>query len=310
MSLHTSSAVETSSQGGRKFSLKLWWQIIRPHTLGAAVAPLLIAAGALVAEEKMRWSWYGVCFMVALLAQIASNLANDYFDYKTGLDTSARVGFDRALSRGLVSPRSMLIALVVTVALCVLLGLFLVFEAGWIALIIGLATVLGLLAYSAGPYPLARHGFGDLAVVVFFGLVPTLGTYYVVGDFPPLYLFFLALGIGMWEDNILVSNNYRDYDEDLGTGKSTIIVRSGRRMGPLLYSFNTVFSAAFILIGLYIEGSKWGCVGLLILFALCSSLGVYAICKMKGRQLNRLLKYTNKVSIVISIAVLLSLIID
>ena len=288
--------------------LKTWWYVVRPHTLGASIAPLVIAGGALLTEGCFKASTYFLCLIVALSAQISSNIANDYFDYKGGKDTAERVGFDRLLTKGIVTPRQMLGALIITTLICAIAGSILVWIGGWIVFFIGIATLLGIFAYSSGPFPLSHHGLGDLAVVVFFGLVPVLGTYYVVANTPPLYLIFLALGIGLWEANILVINNFRDYEEDSKSGKKTLIVRMGLGSGPHLYTLNTLLSIFVIILGLYTEGSTLGAIVIAILLTFSCFIGVYGMRKVKGRRLNGLLKFTNKVAILTSAIIFISLI--
>lgn len=288
---------------------KTWWYAIRPHTLGASVAPLLIAAGALITDGAFRVIEYLLCFIVAISAQISSNIANDYFDYKGGRDTKSRIGFDRLLTKGIVTPKQILVALIITTLICVVAGGILILKGGWIVFFMGLATLLGIFAYSSGPFPLSHHGLGDLAVVVFFGLIPVLGTYYVVAEVrPPLYLLFLASGIGLWEANILVVNNYRDYEEDSKSAKNTLIVLGGQKMGPILYTINTLVAIFMISLGLYTEGSSMGSVITVILLTLLCSVGVLGVQKLKGRRLNGLLKYTNKVAILTAVIILLVLV--
>ncbi|SPY34670.1 1,4-dihydroxy-2-naphthoate octaprenyltransferase [Porphyromonas cangingivalis] len=297
-----------STPPSQRSFLKTWWYAIRPHTLGASIAPLIIAGGALWADESFSFLEYFLCLIVALSAQISSNIANDYFDYKGGKDTADRVGFERLLTKGVVTPGQMFGALVITTLTCALAGGILVWMGGWIILLIGLATLLGIFAYSSGPFPLSHHGLGDLAVVIFFGLIPVLGTYYVVAGTPPLYLMFLALGIGLWEANILVVNNYRDYQEDSKSGKKTIIVRMGVKSGPRLYALNTLLSIFVIMLGLYTEGSTIAAIIVALLLTFVCFVGVYGIQKLKGKRLNGLLKFTNKVAILMSIILSLSLI--
>ncbi len=285
-----------------------WWYAMRPHTLGASVAPLIIVAGALIAERAFEFFPYLLCLIVALSAQIASNIANDYFDHKSGKDTERRIGFERLLSQGIVTPQAMLVALAIAVTICATAGLLLVWMKGWVLLLIGIATILGVFAYSSGPYPLSHHGYGDLAVVLFFGFVPVLGSYYAIAGMPPLYLVPLALGIGMWESNILVVNNYRDYDEDMVSGKGTLVVRMGRRSGPFLYLFNAMVALFSFIAGLMTQGSVWGAIVSAIVLVFLYFIGTYAIYTIKGRRLNSVLAYTGKVAVLSALFLFLSLV--
>jgi 1,4-dihydroxy-2-naphthoate octaprenyltransferase len=175
--------------------------------------------------------------MVALTAQVASNFANDYFDFVKGADTAGRLGPVRAVASGSISPCAMLAATFITLAATGVCGLFLLLYAGWWLLPVGLAIALCSLAYSAGPFPLAYNGLGDICVLIFYGIVPVCFTYYVQAlEFSPLSLL-LSLPVGLMSVNILVINNYRDYHEDLRAGKRTSIVIFGRGFGRRLYLF-------------------------------------------------------------------------
>ena len=138
--------------------LKLWIDAARPRTLPVSVGPVVVAAA---------YAWYfdvfhpvivSVCVVFALLAQIASNFANDYFDYKKGADRSDRVGPRRAVASGDISPQKMLKATTFTLFLACAIGSTLIYYGGWWLIIAGVLIALLAMAYSAGPYPLAYHG--------------------------------------------------------------------------------------------------------------------------------------------------------
>lgn len=285
-----------------------WIYATRPHTLGASVAPMLLLLGAVVSDGVMQWGYFLLCLVVAVSAQISSNFANDYFGYKSGEDTDHRLGFTRLLSTGEVTPRQMLIALGISLSICAGSGLYLASQRGWWLLLVGAVVILCAIAYSAGKYSLARTALGDLAVVIFYGLVPILVSYYVIADArPQVYLLLLALGIGLWETNILVCNNYRDYEEDLESHKLTLIVRMGKRSGPLLYLINAVLSLLLIVIGLITEGSWLGAIIIGLLGAALYANGVMAIYRLRGKSLNKLLRYTNIATLIMGVVTMLIL---
>ncbi|WP_298630519.1 1,4-dihydroxy-2-naphthoate octaprenyltransferase, partial [uncultured Porphyromonas sp.] len=243
-------------------------------------------------------------------AQISSNFANDYFGYKSGEDTDHRLGFTRLLSTGEVTPRQMLIALGISLTICAGSGLFLASQRGWWLLLVGAVVILCAIAYSAGKYSLARTALGDLAVVIFYGLVPILVSYYVIADTRPQpYLVLLALGIGIWETNILVCNNYRDYQEDIESHKLTLIARMGRKSGPLLYLINALLSLLLIAVGLIIEGSWVGAIVLALLSTALYANGILAIYRLKGKSLNKLLRYTNITTLIVGVVAMIILLI-
>lgn len=290
-----------------KNTFATWLYAIRPHTLGASIAPMIVVMGALLSEGVMQWGLFFLCLIVAVSAQIASNLANDYFDYVGGKDTEERVGFERLLSTGRVTPRAMLMALLIALSVTALAGLLLASLQGWYLLLIGVGVLLGAVGYSAGPFPLSSHGLGDVAVVLFYGLVPVVGTWLALVGTPPLYLWFLALGLGLWEANILVVNNYRDYHEDLQSGKRTLVVRLGETSGPILYRIYSLLALVAILVGLRLQGEGWSLLIPLCFLAAIFWGGCQLISRRHGGELNSVLRYTNMQSLVTAIIILVVL---
>jgi 1,4-dihydroxy-2-naphthoate octaprenyltransferase len=200
---------------------------IRPKTLPAAIAPVWV--GSVLAYRARSFSWVPALVALggALSIQIASNLANDVFDFEQGKDTAARLGPTRAVQSGLLSARAMRIGLVVALLVFCMAGCFLVAKTGWPLVVVGAASILAALAYTAGPYPLGYHGLGDLFVFLFFGPVAVVGTQYAIAGRTTPEAFWASLSIGSLATNILVVNNLRDRAEDAHTGKRTLAVRFG-----------------------------------------------------------------------------------
>jgi 1,4-dihydroxy-2-naphthoate octaprenyltransferase len=220
----------------------------------------------------------------------SSNFANDYFDFKKGADTSERLGQPRAVASGWIKPRNMLIATLIALSLVSFCGLGLLFFSDWWLIFVGLAIVVGVLAYSAGPYPLAYNGLGDVCVLLFYGVVPLSLTYYVqVGGFSWTVLL-LSLAMGLLSINILLVNNYRDYEQDRAVGKRTTIVIFGRKFGRIFYLANAILSVilsypAYI----YRNKSIW----LLFGFFLLLELFIWQdLSRLRGSALNRTLEMT------------------
>ena len=286
--------------------LGTWVYATRPHTLGASIAPMLVVLGALIAEGVFDFWPYLCALLVALSAQITSNFANDYFDYKGEKDTDKRVGFRRVLVTGEVTPREMLIAMLISTGITILSGLTAVLLTGaWWLIAVGLLVLVGVYAYSYGPYPLSTHGLGDVAVVLFYGMTPILATYGAIGGTPPLYLLLMSVGIGIWEDNILVCNNYRDYAEDRESGKQTIIVRMGERFGPTMYLLNSLLTVILLVAGIRLATESWVQTAIVLSIAPLVAALTACIHRWHGSELNKLLKYTNIVSLVIGLVLLI-----
>ena len=209
--------------------LQIWLAATRPRTLPAAVAPVLVGSALAWRDGKSDGAAAGLCLAFALLVQVGTNFANDYYDFLNGADTAARVGPRRAVASGLIAPATMKGAMWAVFAAAFLSGLGLVAWGGPWLVAVGVASILCGVAYTGGPYPLGYHGLGDLFVFLFFGLVAVGATYFVQAGSVTADAWLAAVPIGLLAANILVVNNYRDVDTDRVAGKRTLVVRFGRR---------------------------------------------------------------------------------
>jgi 1,4-dihydroxy-2-naphthoate octaprenyltransferase len=218
-----------------------WMAASRPRTLVASLSPVCIGASLALREvDEISWTLVGLCLAFAIFMQVGANFANDYYDFVKGADDERRLGPARSVASGVVSPSVMRMAAFGTLAFSFALGLFLMefSGAGWPLLLVGVASVFCALAYTAGPWPLAYLGLGDAFVVLFFGLVATGVTHYVLLhqaglDWIPVW--WAGLAVGLIINNLLVVNNHRDADEDAACGKRTLVARFGRKFGVVLY---------------------------------------------------------------------------
>ena len=278
--------MQQSASAPSKLSLGIG--LTRPKTLFSGLSSVLVAifyAASLGAIDVLRTL---LLVLVAVAAQIASNIANDLIDHLKGADTDERKGPLRPLSRGLISEREVRLALYLSLAVLLTSGLWLIALSSWWLLLIGLAVVLGVFAYSGGPYPLSYHGWGDAAVLVFFGWVPTVTSFYILrGYVLDQTLWQLATAIGLSSVNILVVNNYRDVAEDSKAGKRTLIVRMGQDFAPRLYLTCGLLSMGL----LYPIYSFWGML-LLLPYVLLFSQTHRALQTSRGAELNGVLART------------------
>lgn len=218
--------------------LKIWIECMRLRTLPVSLSGVVIATA-------LAW-WTGhfalvpalLCLLFALLAQVASNFANEYYDFKKGADKVGRVGPRRGVTEGDIKPRTLLVVTFATLAAAGLVGCCLIPYGGWWLLPVGIGIALGALAYSTGPYPLSYHGLGELAVFLFFGVIPVTLTYYVQAlRIEPLVIL-ASMAIGFLGVNVLLVNNYRDVDDDREAGKRTSVVIFGRKPAAAAYLIN------------------------------------------------------------------------
>lgn len=217
---------------------RIWMEAARPRTLPAAFIPVVVATALAVAHHAADYAKAVICLAFALLVQIGTNFANDYFDFRQGADTSARVGPRRAVAAGLVTPDAMLTATGIVLGTAFTVGLLLVHEGGWLLLPIGVVSIVCALAYTGGPFPLGYNGLGDVFVFIFFGLVAVDTTFYVQAGHVAADVTSCAAAIGLLAANILVANNYRDAETDARAGKKTLVVRFGRKFAVWQYGLS------------------------------------------------------------------------
>lgn len=211
--------------------MKEWIEAMRLRTLPVSISGVLAGIACAIMQGCFSLVPALLCLFFAILAQIASNFGNEYYDYKNGLDKKGREGFRRGVTEGDITPKAMRNATFGTLAAAAATGCLMLFYGEWWLIPVGIGIVLFALAYSAGPYPLSHHGLGDVAVVAFFGVVPVTFTCLLQqGSWDGLELSFpISVAVGLLAANVLVVNNYRDMDDDMAVGKRTTVVIFGRK---------------------------------------------------------------------------------
>jgi 1,4-dihydroxy-2-naphthoate octaprenyltransferase len=216
-----------------KFSA--WYRAARPRTLTATYVPLGAAAVIALDQGVFNPALFVLSLIAALLLQIAANLINEYYDFKRGAEDLKQAGQGMILKNQLLTPHDILIGAILTVSGGALIGLFLLFQSGPLLLWIGLGGVLVVILYTAGPFPLAYHGLGEIAVFIFMGPLMVLGAYYVMArqfDITPVLV---GIPIGFMVAAILHANNIRDIDADRAVNKRTLAVLLGLRAARIEY---------------------------------------------------------------------------
>jgi 1,4-dihydroxy-2-naphthoate octaprenyltransferase len=244
----------------------VWFSGARPRTLGASVTPVVVGTAA--AGHASVWR-FAAALLVGLGLQVGVNFANDYHDGVRGVDTAARLGPPRLTSSGLVSPRAVLAASLLSIFVAGVAGLALAFATTLWLVPIGAVAMLALWLYSGGPKPYAELGLGELMVFLFFGVMATAGTAYVQAETVSSAAWWSSAAMGFLAVAILVANNLRDIPTDAPAGKRTLAVRLGERRSRLLYracivaAFGTV--VAGVLVGIADERlgmSQWALLAL------------------------------------------------
>lgn len=231
-------------------SLNNWILAARPKTLTAAVVPVFAATGLVYAHEGPLILWIVLaCLGCSLLIQIATNFINDIEDFKRGADDQNRLGPIRATQAGLLTERQLWWAAILCMVGALALGLPLVQHGGWPILLIGVSSLFLGYAYTGGPFPLAYWGLGELFVVLFFGIVPVSGIYFLLEGEWDQSAAVLGLQVGLHCAILIAINNLRDVMNDQ---------KAGRRTGPVLFGVQYGKAVICLLIWLpYLLGLYW-----------------------------------------------------
>lgn len=221
--------------------IKLWINAARPKTLAASIVPIISAMLILPNQDLFKSHIFILTITAAIIIQIITNYINDLYDFLSGADKE-RIGPQRMLESGLLSQEEMTIAIKVLFILGIMCGLPLVLHGGWPILIIGLSAFLFAYLYTAGPFPLAYHGLGDIFVFIYFGLISVMGSYYLQTGFIDKNVMWLGISIGAKNVLLLAVNNIRDYSGDKKCNKNTLVVILGRSFGKLQILFMIILS--------------------------------------------------------------------
>jgi 1,4-dihydroxy-2-naphthoate octaprenyltransferase len=227
----------------RPGSVRAWALAARPATLTAAFAPVAVGTACAWRAGGFRWDAALAALVGAFLIQIATNFANDMYDFQKGADTEERLGPVRAAQAGLLTVAQLRRGIVFTVVLALLVGIYLTWVAGPAVVGIGLTSIAAGLAYTGGPFPLAYNGLGDLFVMLFFGFVAVCGTAFVQVLAVPDTAWAASIPLGALATAILAVNNVRDFEGDAKAGKRTLVVRFGRKAG--VREYNVLFVTAY-----------------------------------------------------------------
>lgn len=281
----------------KKYStFEIWFLACRPKTLLASFVPVIVGSSLAVAEKNFSPLLSLVALIVALLIQVGTNFVNDLYDHLKGADNKNRVGPLRVLNSGLVSAKEMKRAIILIFVVAFSLGLVLVANSGLIILAIGILSIIAGIAYTAGPYPIAYNGLGDICSFIFFGLVGTVGTYYLNTNQISSIAFIAAIPVGALITNILVVNNYRDFEQDKVAGKKTLAVMLGKTFSLYEYIFLIAFSFLVpLIIYIHYNVSAWIFLPY-VTFPFAYKL-IIAMLQNNGAELNPTLELTAKLSV-------------
>ena len=229
--------------------IRKWIEAMRLRTLPVSVAGVIAGTGCAIMLDSFRGVPALACLVFAILAQIAANFGNEYYDFKNGIDRKGRAGFRRGVTEGEIRPEAMKTATFAVLVMAGAVGCTMLFYGPWWLVIVGILIMIFALAYSAGPYPLSHHGLGDLAVIIFFGIIPVTSTCFLqTGTWKGMDIIMpTSVAVGLLAANVLIVNNYRDMEDDAAVGKRTTVVIFGRRFMSLAYLFSGLTGMAVMI---------------------------------------------------------------
>ena len=286
--------------------MRKWIEAMRLRTLPVSLAGVICGCGCALLQGSFNAVTALLCVLFAALAQVASNFGNEYYDYRNGIDKRGREGFRRGVTEGEISPRAMKRATYATLSAAAVVGCLMLFYGPWWFVLVGITIMLFALGYSAGPYPLSHHGMGDVAVIIFFGIVPVTFTCYLqTGSFNNLYITLpTSLAVGLLAANVLVVNNYRDMDDDKAVNKRTTVVIFGRRVMSWCYLLWGIVAMA-IMHPVWTELHLWA-LPITVLYLILHTRNWLYLRRSTGAALNPLLGKTAMTLLIFSLMFLIA----
>lgn len=298
-------------QSTAAINISPWVLAARPKTLPAGIAPVILGSALAFSTGAFQWIPMILCLLFSVLVQIGCNYANDYYDHVNGVDTKERIGFPRMVNSGLIAPKMMRKVAYCILFLALVAGSGLIYYGGWWLTLVGLLSVVCAIGYTAGPFPIGYHGFGDIFVFIFYGLVAVAFTFYVQTNFFSKEVFLVASACGLLAANIRLVNDLRDRDTDAKAGKKTSAVRFGPFFCYVQYFFSNLCAMVFVPALLIVEFNFSGWTALAILTILPGLRAHLDLMRAKtGDEYNKLLERTAKIllayAILLSVGIVLS----
>lgn len=246
--------------------MKSWIAAARPRTLPLSLASIILGSFLASADHRFSWSVALLAVLTTIFLQILSNFANDYGDAVSGKDTELRVGPRRAVATGDITKEAMLRGIIVAAVLSFVSGIWLLvialYDAGgaklfWLFLVIGLLSIAAAIGYTNGKRPYGYAGFGDIAVLIFFGWVGVLGTYFLHTLSVNALLLLPATSVGLFATGVLNVNNIRDIETDTLTGKRSIPARLGLPLAIRYHWGLLITGMACAITYSFLTGATW-----------------------------------------------------
>lgn len=299
-------ADRSTAPAGMPGPLQTWVMAIRPKTLPAAAASVIVGSSLAWYDGVLAVGPTLAALAIALLLQIGSNLANDVYDDERGTDTADRLGPTRVTQAGLLSRAQVKTGMKAVFLLALALGLYLTWVRGWLVLVIGIAAIAAAIAYTGGPWPLGYHGLGEVFVFLFFGVTAVVGTYWVQAGATPPAAWLMSVPVGLLITAILVVNNLRDIEQDRIADKRTVAVRIG--VGATRAEYVACVLGAYAVVSAGVASGLLPAPALAVWASLPLAIATARIVfTQAGRPLNRALAMTGQTTLLFSVLFALGL---
>ena len=222
------------------------WRLLRPFTLTASIVPVLVGSGLAFGQGQFHFGLFISFLCASILIQAATNMFNEYFDHRRGLDTKEMVGIAGTIVHDGVAPKTVLGIAWTFISVAILLGVYICASTSWWIAVVGLVSMSVAYFYSGGPKPLAYTPFGELTASIAMGPVIVLIGYYIQTSEVTARATMVSVPIGLLIGAILLGNNIRDMDQDKVGGRRTIAILLGRQRGRVLFA--SVFALAYLVV--------------------------------------------------------------
>ncbi len=237
---------------------KIWWQLTRPHTLTAAFVPVLLGTAFALQYTDFDLLLFLAMLAACLLIQAATNMFNEYYDYKRGLDTERSVGIGGAIVRNGVKPSTVINLAFSLYGIALLLGFYLCMNSSWWLALIGAICMATGYFYTGGPMPIAYTPFGEIVAGLFMGLIIILISFYIQTGFINVESILISIPISILVGSILLANNIRDLEGDKENGRKTLAILLGRKGAVVLLASMFIVSYFWIILLILLgETSPW-----------------------------------------------------
>lgn len=227
---------------------RIWWKLTRPHTLTASFAPVFLGTMIALYYTNINWLLFFAMLFASLLIQAATNMFNEYYDFKRGLDSEKSIGIGGAIVRNGVKPKTVMQLALLLYVIAALLGLYICSQTSWLLLIIGAFSMLIGYLYTGGPYPIAYTPFGELFSGLFMGMLIVLISFYIQVGSVPYFAIILSVPSAFLVAAIMLSNNIRDLVGDKESGRKTMAILVGRKNAVTILASYFIISYVWIIL--------------------------------------------------------------